>query len=228
MDDADVAARVERAFRRYRFERPLDGLAPGTRTPHGNRRLLGLAGAGVLAVALWAALATPFAPGPTVTFAGWRPAPDAADTSLAAAATGRCQIDGVMKLVAQDQRGNAATLVYADGNQLAICLVARDSAGDVVAAASGVSHLAAVAGSLSVDTGLEAPATGNSPGVRILAGRAAAPIAAVNVTRADGVTVSATVRDGYFVAWWPNTEEAASVSAFDRYGSGVEVKPALP
>jgi hypothetical protein len=131
-------------------------------------------------------------------------------------------------LVAQDQRGNAATLVYADGNQLAICLVARDSAGDVVAAASGVSHLEAVAGSLSVDTGLEAPATGSSPGVRILAGRAAAPIAAVTVARADGVTVSATVRDGYFVAWWPNTSDAVSVNSTDRHGSVVEVKPGLP
>ena len=228
MDDADVAARVERAFRRYRLERPLAGLAPGTRTAHGNRRLLALAGAAVLAVALWAAFATPFSAGPTVTFAGWRPVPDAADASLASSATGPCQIDRAMKLVAQDQRGNAATLVYADGNQLAICLVARDSAGDVVAAASGVSHLEAVAGSLSVDTGLEAPATGSSPGVRILAGRAAAPIAAVTVARADGVTVSATVRDGYFVAWWPNTSDAVSVNSTDRHGSVVEVKPGLP
>jgi hypothetical protein len=132
-----------------------------------------------------------------------------------------------MTLVAQDQRGNAATLLYAGGGELAICLVLRDAKADVVTAASGVTHLAATVEPLSVDTALSAPRSANSAGMTIVAGRVGPSVSGVRVARSDGVDVEATVSAGHFVAWWPTQDSADSILALDRGGRPVVTVPGL-
>jgi hypothetical protein len=228
MDDADITRQVVRAFQRYRFRYTLDDLAQ-------RRRQVGILtapriavlGATLLAVAVWLAVASPLAVTPTVAFVGWESTPDAPDVNFTTAARQACHAGSSMTLMAQDQRGNAATLLYAEDGELALCLVAKDSAGSIVAAASGFTHLEAPDGPLSVDTGLSAPESAQSPGVRIMAGRAAAPIAAVQVARSDGVEVIATVSSGYWVAWWPTSTEGTTVTATDSDGVVVAVEEGL-
>jgi methylglyoxal synthase len=180
-----------------------------------------------LAIAALAIGASPAVVGPTLGFAGWEPAPTTPEVAFANAAAKDCQIEPSMRLMAHDQRGTAATLVFVGAGQLSLCLVATDSTGDIVAAATGTTRLEAMSGPLSVDTGLSAPAGNKSPGVRIMAGRALPPISAVDVVRADGVDVKATVASGVWVAWWPSTTEGTNVRAVDWNGSVVATAPGV-
>lgn len=231
MDDTDITAQVDRAFRRYRFSHPLTDLSA-------RRRRLGLltprplvwTGAAVIALAIWAAAAGPVPGSPTLAFAGWGPVPQVPDANFIASAAERCHTadaDPSMRLVVQDQRGNAAALVYAGGADLSICLVARDSVGAILTAASGFTHLGGLDAPLSVDTALFAPASSQSPGVRIVAGRASPAVASVKVARKDGVEVTAALSSGYFVAWWPSTAQGTTVTATDSGGAIVDVQAAL-
>jgi hypothetical protein len=189
-------------------------------------RPLALAGALVVAVLLWALSTRPGVVGPAVAFVGWKPIPGAADPALAAGAVDKCHAEGA-DLVAQDQRGNAATLLFAAGEEMTICLVVEDSTGTIVSAASGGTHLATQRGAISVDTGMTVPANPDWPGLRILAGRASTAVATVTVTRSDGVEIRATVKSGYFVAWWPSDTPGSTVTARDAGGAIVAVEPAF-
>jgi hypothetical protein len=176
----------------------------------------------VAAIALWMYNATPVGHHELV-LAGWASAPVAADGALASAAAAACAAGGdddtALPMIAQDQRGNAATLLFAGGGQLSICLMARDDTGQIVAAASGMTRLVPTSSSLSVDSGLGSPATPGAPALTIVAGRVDGSVATVTITRTDGVAVTATVSSGYFVAWWPTDAEAKVVRAANSAGA---------
>jgi hypothetical protein len=225
VDDADLIGQIERAFRPYRFTRALKDL--GTPRRRNRRFAMPLAvGATVLVVIVgWAIGTSPVSVSPALAFSDWGPRPDATVADFAAAALTDCHVEQGGRLAVQDQRGSAAVLIYAGGGELTLCLVARDRTGAIVAAASGGSHLLPAPGPLSVDTGLSAPASAQSAGIRIVAGRAAAPVTAVVVTRSDGLQVTATVSSGYWVAWWPSELAEQSVSAMNSAGAVVQVAP---
>ena len=189
-------------------------------------RPIAVAAALVIAAGLLAISTRPGAVGPTVAFVGWQPIPGVADSTLASGAIPECHAADA-ELVAQDQRGNAATLLFASGRELTLCLAVEDSSGTIVAAASGGTHLGTQSGALSVDTGMSVPANPGWPGLRILAGRTSGAVATVTVTRSDGVEITATVRSGYFVAWWPSDIPGATVTARGASGTVIEVAPAF-
>lgn len=230
MEDADLTRQVRRSFERYSFQRSAAAVSKGGRRTSVVRRSVALGATAVAVVALLVLNATSFVGAPQAAFAGWAPAPSVADRALAAAAESACLANAglpAMSLVAQDQRGNAAALVYAAGSELAICLVLKDTKGDIVTAASGVSHLEGPAGTLRVDTALAMPRSANSEGLRIVAGRVSPAAKAVNVERTSGPTVVATVASGYFVAWWPSDADATVVTAADAGGAPIATSPAL-
>ena len=219
MDDAELSSQIRRSFSRYPFA---PGREPGARPADARRGrsiALSFGLVGVAAIGLWLASATPLNPRPSVTFAGWTSTPSAPDLSLAASGSAACNVDPSMNLVAQDQRGNAAALLYRGGDQLAICLVVRDSAGSVVATTTGFTRLAEFGGALSVDTILSAPPAGQDPGIRIVAGRVSAHATRVDLAREDGTSVGATVRAGSFLAWWPTDDDATEAVAKDSHGA---------
>jgi hypothetical protein len=230
VEDADLTDQVRRAFQRFHFER---SVAEVTGT-HNRVRVMRASFAGAVAiaaaVALWLLNASPFVGSASVSLAGWQPIPTTSDQALANDAKATCLADSslpAMSLVAQDQRGTAATLVYAGGAELALCLVVRDSSGAVVDATSGVSHLDARTGALTFDTGISAPKTPNYPGLRIVAGRVEPTVKGVKVSRADGLKVDATVNSGYFVAWWPTDDDPVNATAIDSSGAVLATVPAL-
>lgn len=230
MEDTDLANQVRRSFERFHFERPAADIVRSRGRVRVMRRLLVVGVTAVVAVALWALNASPFVGRALVAFAGWQPVPTATDRMLANDAKATCLTDAslpAMSLVTQDQRGAAATLLYAGRGEVAICLVVRDAAGAVVAVTSGVSHLGDRRGLLKIDTGISAPKSPNYPGLRIVAGRVDRSVKGVKVSRADGVTVDATVSSGYFVAWWPTDDEVASVTATNSAGVTVAIVPGL-
>ena len=227
MDDRDLTGQLRRSFSPYQFTRSVADVTRSHRRGRFGPRSLALGVTALAAIALWALTGTPFLGSPRVAFAGWQPMPTTADQALAVAAKSACAAASTMSLVAQDQRGNAATLLYAGSGQLSICLVLRDNTGAVVAAASGATILEGGGGALVVDTGLSAPRTADSAGLQIVAGRVGPSVKAVEVARADGVTVDATVSSGYFVAWWPTDDRAERVTAIDAVGATMTTVPGL-
>lgn len=230
MEDADLADQVRRSFQRFHFALSAAEVVGSHDRVRVMRRSL-VAGVTIAAaITLWALNASPFVGTASVAFAGWQPIPTTPDQALATDAKATCLADPslpAMSLVAQDQRGTAATLVYTGGGELAICLVVRDPSGAVVAATSGVSHLEGRSGALTFDTGISAPKASNDPGIRIVAGRVDAIVKGVRVSRADGLTVDATVNSGYFVAWWPTDDDAVNAIAIDSSGATLATVPAL-
>lgn len=227
MDDADVISQVERAFARFRLDRDLNEIVQGRKRRSSRRTLAIFAGTAIAALALWTVNASPFAGSPQLVMAGWQAAPTRSDAALAAAATGACsssdQAGAAMPIVVQDQRGTAATILFAGGGQLSICVVTRDGTGTVVAAASGETRLEPTAKTVTIDSGLSAPKTANFPGLTVIAGRVGHGAASVVITRSDGADISATVASGYFVAWWPSTDKASTVAAKDATGTTISV-----
>lgn len=225
MDDTDLTRQVERAFARFHFDRAVPEARVG-RTPRAGRGWVAV-GTVVAALVLWTLNAAPSVGRPELALAGWEATPTAPDVALADAASEPCMASGLgvpaMSIVAQDQRGNAATILFAGGGQLSICVVGRDKSGTVVAAATGVSRLETTAKALSVDSGLSEPKTPNFPGLTVIAGRVGQGVSSVEVVREDGVEVTATVASGYFVAWWPTTDKAGTVVGKDESGTQVEV-----
>ena len=227
MDDTELTSQVERAFARFGFDRDLSEIVQGRKRRLSRRTLAVFAGTGIAALALWTVNASPFAGSPQLVMAGWEAAPTRSDAALAAAATGACSGSdpgvAAMPIVVQDQRGTAATILFAGGGQLSICVVARDETGRVVAAASGMTRLEATANTLTIDSGLSAPKTANFPGLTVIAGRVGQGAASVVITRSAGADITATVASGYFVAWWPSTEKASTVAAKDASGTPISV-----
>ena len=229
MDETHVADAIRRSFAPFRFERPVDRLSTRRTGLRLGRGAVSFAAIAVGAVVLWVASAAPFTAGPRITFAGWAPNPIAPDVALTAASESVCgmqQGTSATSLRAQDQRGTAAALLFEDGGQLSVCLVTRDNAGAVVAAAAGASHLASNPGTLAVDTTLSAPASAQNPGVMVVAGRISPAAASVDVHREDDIVVHATVTSGFFLAWWPSEAKVVQVVALDHAGNVVaEVRP---
>lgn len=227
MEDASVSSEVRQAFDRYHFNMPVAQIAAPRR--RGTSRWVVATGIGIVALSLWVASAFPPAGQPRVAFAGWAPVPTLSDATLAAAAASACSIGdaGPMSLVAQDQRGNAATMLYAGGGQLSICLVLRDGTGAVVAAASGLTRLAGSADPLVLDTGMSSDKSPQSDGLWIVAGRVTPEVRSVIVSRTAGPDVAATVSSGYFVAWWPTADKATTITAKDAAGTELAVVPGL-
>lgn len=224
MDDTRLAGEVKRAFAARRFDRSLDELLASRRGSTPKRLWLLVATAVVAGVVFWAARSTPLPGGPQTAFAGWAPIPSQPDVMLASSAMAACgpsgELEG-MRMVGQDQRGNAAAFLFASNSQLSMCLLVEDNSGAVVVATTGSARLAAVADALIVDSGISQPAGAGTGGLTIIGGRVAEAVSSVAIERADGADVSATVADGYFLAWWPTSSEADRVVAKDARGTQV-------
>ena len=232
MEDADIAARVKRSVSSYRYDHPFAdvvGRRGSSRVSRRSRVILGLAFAA--AIGFWGLNATAFVGRPSDAFAGWQAVPTLSDSALAAAAQPICLAGSPspeMKLVAQDQRGKAATFVFVGNGQLILCLVTRDETGSVVSAAAGQTLLESRTTPITVDTGLSAPKGVGSDGIQIIAGRIDPSVSAVRIARADGLVVEATVTAGYFVAWWPSDTKADAITALNGSGKPISTVPGLP
>lgn len=227
MDESAVARRVRRAYASQRFEKSLVELQSGVER-HRLRPvwLIGLA-AVAAGVGLWAVMATPLPTHQTaMVLAGWEPIPTVHDPALASGAAAACDpvdASGVsaMALLAQDQRGNAAAFLFAGSGNLLTCVAARDAGGEIVAATSGTTQLEATTSALTVENTITQPRTANFGGLVAVGGRVSQDVSSVTISRADGVSIVATVTDGYFIAWWPTDDRASRIVAID--GSGATV-----
>ncbi|MCY7417317.1 MAG: hypothetical protein LH650_02260 [Chloroflexi bacterium] len=153
---------------------------------------------------------------------GWRADPTSPDLAFLAAAPDAClmgsEIPDVSRLrdiaPIQDQRGPyGAAFLWVDGTVSAACMLLRD--------ADGTFRVRFTRGLHPAPSGLT---SGQFDMVQagppiVATGAADVGAATVEVTsRRFGLTIHATVRDGRFVAWWPQPDSFVTYRELDAAG----------
>lgn len=244
-DEQRLAAQVKAAYEPYRAsDRPLRGRRP--------LRLWLASFAAVVALIVVGTIALR----PPSTLATWTREPTPSEVNaLADASEGTCREEAAqwqrrgaqarwpddpamgamsaLPLVAHDQRGEASATLFADADSrsAAICtIIPVAGQPPYVELAASTDLIPEDFGSISV--WMATAGTNWDYGSRWeIAGRVVAPADDVVIVRSDGERVTATLRDGWFLAWWPDSshpaqllissgDEVEAVDLGDRYDSG--------
>lgn len=201
------------------------------------RRLL-MASASALAVAVAVILVGAPMLGPASAFATWTSVPSPVDPAFARAMHDNCalrpipvddpnvddqhlaellaqqQIFAELPLVVMDQRGRAAVALFAerlpDGQASVLCLTVAENVGSPPAAGGGGSGTGAfetpAAGPLRLFTAHRNDSEAGT--FTAYAGSIGPEVVQATVERNDGQVVTASVANGYFLAWWPGKSYA--------------------
>jgi hypothetical protein len=160
-------------------------------------------------------------------FAGWTPQPTAPTRAQLAAAEAYCAknvpFPGLpRKLV--DTRGPFTFVVYSDGSSNDFC-----TTGPSFANASGwrtSPPLTAPAGKLFLWD--EHTTTDSGQAYTFLIARAGDGVTAANLTLEDGAEVTATVENGWAVAWWPGSDQVTRAQLTTPSGTQTQTFPSSP
>jgi hypothetical protein len=201
-------------------EHAADRVAFGSVPKQPSRRplLVGMSGAAALSVAGGVAAVLSLAGGASNAFAGWTPQPTTPSAAQLAATEAYCaKNDGFpglpLKLV--DARGPFTIIVNSDGTSNDFCTV-----GPTFKNASGWRTSAPMtlpSGRMFLWTDHVATANGQPYGTMIA--RLADDVTAANITLGNGTEVTATVQNGWAVAWWPGDHHVASAQLATASGT---------
>lgn len=206
-----------------------DGVTLGT-APRGRARkrlFMGLGGVAVASTAGVVAAALTLLGGAGQAFAGWTPQPGTPTPAQLASTEAYCannvpSPELPMKLV--DARGPFTFVVYSNGSSNDLC-----TRGPGFQNASGWSTSSPVtvpAGGLFLWTDHVSSAGGQAYGSMIA--QAGAGVSAVTVTLEDGEQVTATVENGWVVAWWPGADHVASAQLTTPAGTRTQTFAPYP
>ncbi len=214
-------------WERLVYEHAADRVALGRVPERKSRRrlLVGVSGiAAASGVGVLAAVLSLFG-GASTAFAGWTSQPTTPTAAQLAATEAYCASnvpDSGLPLKLVDARGPFTFLVYSDGSSNDFC-----TSGPSFQNASGWSTSPPVtvpAGRLFLWTDHVTAANGQPYGSMIA--QAGAGVTAANLTLDNGVEVTATVKNGWAVAWWPGAQHVASAQLTTR--SGTQTQTFLP
>jgi len=198
-----------------------DATRPGAVVRHSPRIRRLTVGLG--AAAAVGALATVLATSVLTTTPVWAATPDTLTGPALAQAAQDCQRSlGRLPNAAQlpqspsavgERRGSTTSTLLTGSSVVGLCV------GDGGARYGGVVDAAptpADSGGLEVMAATALP--GENP-TGLLLGRVGSGVASVEVRTADGRTVTATTSAGYFLAWWPSSAAAETVTALSSDGT---------
>jgi hypothetical protein len=214
----DAAARVHAS----------PGLLAADYRPHTRRVRPPVAvGGGLVAAAGALAAVLSLAGGASTAFAGWTAKPTAPTRAQIAAADAYCANNMPfpgLPLKLTDARGPFTIEVYSDGSSNDFC-----TDGPSFQNTSGWSTSPAVtvpAGRLFLWDDHTATVDGQPYGIMIA--RAADDVTAAKITLDDGTEVTATVENGWAVAWWPGAQHVASAQLTTPSGTQTQTFPPYP
>lgn len=176
---------------------------------------LGVSGSAAAVVAV-VALGSGAAPA----FAGWSATPTSPLPGQLATAESQCGAAGGAPIIT-DTRGPYTASVYADGRT---CL---QGAGESLQSSRSGGDLSAVpAGQVQLTGAGLADSSGQA--LTMVDGRTGAGVQGVVVHRSDGTSVTATVSDGWYLAWWPGAVRATSADVTSAGGTETQAFPVEP
>lgn len=196
-----------------------------SRVGHSRRLAVVVAAAACLAGA--AVIGTSYLGTSTPAAASWASVPSVASPSAAAEITSQCQrlLGSTAGLAVLDTRGTTSFALLTDSSQ---CLIfgSQQVAGGIDAAGPPLSgsaiHL--------VDNASAGGSERTDPAGRVLAsdmyfkviGQVGPDVTAVVIHRASGGNVTATVQNGWFLAWWPGDASGTSLTITSPTGQRTE------
>jgi hypothetical protein len=191
-----------------------DELLGGARLRRGRLRSLRTAVAAALLIpAALIAWLLGGAAGPAQT---WAAVPRPADPALASEAVTACSASG-MDLQVLDARGNGVVAFFANSGNAELCHMTLKADGSPGAIDTSQTHLAGgSAAGLAVVTEVDDPNNGLPT---LVVGRVSAVGTTVHVLIGPGVDVTASVNQGYFLAWWPNGQAITRIESRDSEGA---------
>lgn len=172
---------------------------------------VGLSGAAAVtgAVILLGSNATP-------AFAGWTASPTAPLPGQLAAAQQHCGADSRTPVLT-DTRGPYTASIYADGST---CL---EGNGEISSGGGDGSTSSVPAGSVELNGEGESDSDGHA--LTMVDGRIGPGVTGVRITRSDGSSVQATVKNGWYLAWWPGSEHAVTARVASANGTSTQSFP---
>lgn len=208
-------------------EHGADGVALGPVPKRRDRRrlLVGASGIAVAGVAGVIAVVLSLAGGASNAFAGWTPQPTPPTAAQVAAAKAYCAANmgfPTLPLALIDTRGPFTVIVNSDGTSNDFCTVGpsfRNASGWTTSA-----PLTVAPGRLFLWTDHVATSDGQPYGTMIA--RAADDVTAATVTLDNGADVTATVQNGWAVAWWPGDHHVSSAQL--TTSSGIQTQTFTP
>jgi hypothetical protein len=202
-------------------------LDPGPQRRDRRPLLLGASGVAVACVAGALAVALSLAGEASNAFAGWTPQPTPPTAAQVAAAEAYCSANmgfpGV-PLQLLDTRGPFTIAIYSDGSENDFCTVGPPFRN--VSSWSVSPPLTLAPGKLFLWTDHVATVEGQPYGTMIA--NVAGDVTAADVTLDDGSAVTATVHNGWAVAWWPGDHHLASAQLTTPSGTRTLTFPAYP
>jgi hypothetical protein len=153
-------------------------------------------------------------------FAGWTRSPTAPVRGQLAAAQQRCTT-GSGTPVLTDTRGPYTASIYADGST---CLDGNDI--EVSSDGGGSTTLSVAAGKVQLNGAGESDSDGHA--LTMVDGPIGAGVTGVTITRSDGSSVQATVKNGWYLAWWPGSEHAVTAKVANANGTSTQSFPTGP
>jgi hypothetical protein len=172
------------------------------------RRTITAIAAVASAAAVSAALLLTSNPAPA--FAGWSPTPQTASHETAA---GQC-LGGTPVLT--DARGPYTAVVYSLPDGVGTCLQ-KDGSVLFSGTATGPGEKTVSPHAIGTFIATSTDAHGNK--FTILYGPAGASVTAVRVEREHGAPVDATVSDGWYLAWWPDSSPVTATQVTTAEGT---------
>jgi hypothetical protein len=156
----------------------------------------------------------------TPAFAGWTTTPTAPMPGQLAAAEEHCGA-GAGTPVLTDTRGPYTASIYADSST---CVQGN---GITISSSSGGARSSRIpAGKIELNGAGESDSDGHA--LTMVDGPIGAGVTGVTITRSDGGSVQATVKNGWYLAWWPGTERAVTARVASASGTATQSFPTAP
>lgn len=176
---------------------------------------LGLSGAAAAAGA-----AILLGSGAAPAFAGWTASPTAPLPGQLAGAAQRCDTSAGTPVLT-DTRGPYTASIYADGST---CV---EGNGITISSTSGGGGKSSVpAGAIELNGAGQSDSDGHA--LTMVDGPIGPGVTSVTITRSDGSSIQATVKNGWYLAWWPGTERAVTARVASASGPSAQSFPNAP
>ena len=153
----------------------------------------------------------------TPAFAGWTASPTAPLPGQLAGAQQQCGA-GAGTAVLTDTRGPYTATIYKDGST---CL--QGNGIRISSNSGGAAKSSVPAGTIELNGAGESDSDGHA--LTIVDGPIGAGVTGVTITRNDGSSVQATVKDGWYLAWWPGTQRAVRAEVASATATSTQAFP---
>jgi hypothetical protein len=182
-----------------------------------SRPALGALGLGGVAAAAGAAILLGSSAAPA--FAGWTATPTTPQPGQLAAAQQQCA--GAGTPILSDTRGPYTASIYANGSTC----VSGDGI-TINSSGGGGANANLPGGTIALNGAGESDSGGQA--LTMVDGPIGAGVTGVTITRSDGSSVQATVKNGWYLAWWPGSQRAVTAQVATAGNTRTQDFPAGP